>query len=285
MLKNLIKFLFKSSVLLSFIVSFSSFAQTPASNSDVIQDIEKSLLFDKSSREQINLYQAKKSKKSDITISADNSSEKGGKPVVEITVVNPKGENFNNREKEKLAYNAFLVGQYEVAIELYKQVLLLEPKNSYDKFSLAVVYQKIGQYRQAKTLYQELLKTNPENEEEIVGNLLSILIEESPKDAVYLLSRLTTQNPKSSYVIAQAAIAYDRIKNYDQAVSLFQRAISLDSENLGYKYNLAIIYDKTSDYEKALEFYSMVAKNYSEEDQSIPIDQVQRRIESIRSKL
>jgi tetratricopeptide (TPR) repeat protein len=289
MLKNFTKILFKNFALFLFFIAFqiplSSFAQSSVSNVDVIQEIEKSLLFDKESREKMDFFQKKKSGKSDIVINQAGSLGQDEKSAVEITIVDPKSENFNIREKEKLAYNATLIGQYEVAIELYKQVIALEPTNLYSKFSLAVVYQQIGQYRQAKSLYYELLKTNPANEEEIVGNLLSILVEESPKDAVYLLSRLTTENPKSAYILAQAAIAYDKVKNYDQAISLFQRAISLDEDNLGYKYNLAIIYDKTSDREKALELYSSVAKNYSGEDQSIPIDQVQKRIESIRSKL
>jgi tetratricopeptide (TPR) repeat protein len=85
--------------------------------------------------------------------------------------------------------------------------------------------------------------------------------------------------------LAQSAMAYEKIRDYDQAISLLQTAISNDSSNLNYKYNLAVIYDKTNDYEKALDLYSNVAKNYSEENHLIPIDQVRKRIESIRSKL
>jgi tetratricopeptide (TPR) repeat protein len=289
MSKKLIKFLLKNFSLLLFVVltqiSSPSFAQISASDIDIANEIEKSLLFDKSSRQQIDLYKKKSSKKSDITINYDDSANPEKKSKVEITVVDPKDGNFNIREKEKLAYNAALVGQYEVAIELYKQVLKLDPKNTYNKFSLAVVYQKVGQYTQAKNIYRTLLKTSPANEEEIVGNLLSIMIEESPKDAIYLLSRLAVQNPKSAYIFAQAGTAYDKIKNYDQAVIMFEKAIALDASNLEYKYNLAIVYDKAADYEKALELYSVVAKDYSNEDQTISIDQVNKRIQSIKSKI
>lgn len=287
MCKNFLK-IFSKFFLLIALQTFpqQSFSEDYVSTSDIVKEIEKTLLFDADSRSKIDFYQQKKSdKKSDFTIKTNNSAAEEAKPPVEILVVDPKSDNFDVREKEKLAYNAVLINQYEVAIELYKQVLLAEPDNEYAKFSLAVIYQKIGQFRQAKTLYHQLLKNSPDNQSEIVGNLLAILVEESPKDAVYLLSRLTTQNPKSSNILAQAAVAYDKIKNYDQAISMLQRAIAIDSENIDYKYNLAVIYDKTAQYEKALEAYSEVEKNYSGSNQSIPLEQVQKRIESIKNKI
>lgn len=256
-----------------------------ASSEDVVTEIEKSLLFDKASRQQIEVYKKKKSsKKSGLTIVAGESQDAEANSEIEIVVVDPQSENFGLREKEKLAYNAAMIGQYEVAVELYKQVAAAEPDNLYSKFSLAVVYQKLGQIRQAKTLYRDLLKRNPENQDEIIGNLLAILIEESPKDAAYLLSRLTVQNPDSAYILAQAAIAYEKNKNYSQASALLERAINLDPKNLGYKYNLAVIYDKSEQNEKAVALYADVAENHYA-DSGVSIEQVQQRLQSLRSQI
>lgn len=272
-------------LLLVQISSNSAFSADYASNYDVIKEIEKTLLFDKDSREKINVYKKKSStKKSNFTISAGEKTEAAANQSIEIVVVDPKSQNFDLREKEKLAYNSALIGQYEVAIELYKTVIAAEPENNYSKFSLAVVYQKLGQFRQAKTIYRDLLKNNPNNQDEIIGNLLSILIEESPQDATYLLSRLTAQNPNSAYIIAQAALAYDKNKNYPKAISLLERAISIDNENALYKYNLAVIYDKTHQNEKAINLYSSIAQSYSVQNNAIPVEQVQKRLESLRSQ-
>lgn len=257
-----------------------------ASTNAIVKEIEKSLIFDKDSRQKIDFYQQQNSKKKSVfTIKegGDNMAQKSAE--VDIYVENPKAQNFDIRQKEKLAYNASLIGQYEVAIELYKNVLAAEPDNNYAKFSLAIIYQKIGQFRQSKTLYNELLKANVDNQDEVIGNLLAILTDESPRDAIYLLSRLSAQNPKSPSIMAHSAIAYDKVKNYDQAILFFKRALELDPDNIDYKYNLAVIYDKTENYEKALDFYLNVAKNYSENNQSVSLDQVQKRIDSIRNKL
>ena len=290
MLKNFVRFLSKSFIIPSILfctvillqtLTNQSFAKGFKTNNDIIKDIEKTLLFDKESREKINVYKKNRSiRKADYSIG--NKPEEAEKNEnIQIVIVDSKSGNFDIRKKERLAYNSALVGQYEVSIALYKEVLRLEPNNKYSKFALAVVYQKIGQFHQAKELYQDLLKGELANQEEVIGNLLAILIEESPKDSLYLLSRLTTQNPRSGYILAQAAIVYDKMKNTDQAITLLIRAIEIEPDNIAYKYNLAIMYDKTSQTAKALSVYSDVARDYLPEDNMIAIDQVRNRIKAI----
>lgn len=247
----------------------------------VVKEIERTLLFSKSERQQLDFYKTKESgkkngSKSDNVSSSDYGSE------LNIVVFDPKNSDSSLRDKEKMAYNYALIGQYEAAIELYKQVIKAEPNNLYAQFSLAVIYQKMNQGRQAKTLYYNLLKSDAENKDEIVGNLLAILVEESPKDAIYILSRLTAENPKSSYILAQAAIAYDKSKNYEQAIDLLKRAVAYDPDRVDYKYNLAVIYDKTSDYRNATSLYSEVLKKDDGSNQSIPFDQIKKRIEFLK---
>lgn len=290
------KFNFTNLVFLIFL-SFQTFYQKALgdsyiSSTDVIKEIEKTLLFDKESRQKINFYkkdQSVKETKSDYVLQAgDNQNDEFGRSEskgIKIVVVDSKLENLDLREKEKLAYNAVLISQYEVAVELYKQIIAREPNNNYSKFALAVVYQRMGQLSQAKKLYRNLLQNNPSNREEIVGNLLAIIIEESPRDALYLLSRLTTQSPKSSYILAQASIVYDRLKDYENASLLLERAISLDPNNVAYKYNLAIIYDKLERTNRALELYSEVVRQYDDESQVVSIEQVRQRIKTIQDNL
>jgi tetratricopeptide (TPR) repeat protein len=297
--KNLKKILAKNSLSLSFalllfINSKPSHCEEFVSTNEIVKQIEKSLIFDKESKQKIDVYKSRDSNKvSDISIEAGKSSvltinESNLNSGIEIVVVDNKKENFDLKEKEKLAYNSAMIGQYEVSIQIFKQILKEQPTNTYAKFSLATVYQKIGQSRQAKDLYHQLLKSDYENKEEVLSNLFAILVEESPRDSIYLLTRLSVQNPDSSTILAHTALAYDKIKNYDKAISFFSKAISLDDSNISYKFNLAIIYDKAEKLEKALELYSEVAKSYFNNNNlntAIPIEIVQKRIETIRNKL
>ncbi len=259
---------------------------------EIAKEIEKSLLFDQESYQRMNFYKKPNFRKTEFEIISggkkekltENKEEKTKKAVAEVIIYEPKEEESILREQEKFAYNASLIGQYEVSIELYKKILQKEPKNNQVKFALAVSYQNIKQFRQAKTIYYQLLKENLENNQEIIGNLLSILIEENPHDAVYIISRLTVQNPKSAQIIAQAAIAFEKLSDYQNSINFLKKAIAIDSEKIDYQYNLAIIYDKSNDYENAINLYSQVInklKNNSDND-NFSIEQIKKRIEFLK---
>lgn len=289
---NNIKKYFLLSLLLFLVFNKSSLATKSnyQITNDIIKEIESSLLFDNESRNKLDVYNTDYTvKKADYTINSGNNynSSEAQKGLIDIVLVDENSQNFDVRKKEKLAYNSALVGQYEVAIELFKQVLKKEPKNQYSRFSLAVIYQQLGELEKAKILYSSLLKEDPKNREEIIGNLLAILIEENPKNASYLLSRLAIQSPKSSYILAQSAIVYDKLKKYDESIKLLKRAIEIDPKNIGYKYNLAISYDKNSQHEEALKNYLEVVKDYNREESVgfISIEEVQNRINAIKGAL
>jgi tetratricopeptide (TPR) repeat protein len=279
-------FLTKLIIACVFIFNFSqpSFgADDAVSTSEAVDQIQKTLLF--SNKEEA---EKKSAQRKAITIDRSDKEEKA--LDIEILITDPKN-NSAIEQKQKLAYNSASAGQYEVAVELYKQILKSDPKNHYAKFALASSYHMLGQYKQAKTLYYQLLKNDWDDEKtqnELIGNLISVIVEESPNDAVYILAKLSSENPSSAYIMAGAAMAYDKINQPDQAILLLKRAINIDPQQVKYKFNLAIIYDKTQDYQNALNYYQDVVKNYisSEDiDNSIPITQVKQRIEFIKNKI
>ncbi len=262
--------------------SISFAAEDPVSTAEAVDQIQKTLLFSNKDAAQ------KKSTERKSSLTIDRSDRSSAKPEINIMVSDP-GKNNQNDEKQKLAYNAASAGQYEVAVELYKQTIKSDPKNNYAKFALASCYHMLGQYKQAKTIYYQLLKDEwpEETRSELIGNLISVIVEESPNDAVYLLAKLSNENPESAYILAGAAMAYDKINKSDQAILLLKRAINIAPKEVKYKLNLAIIYDKIGDYQNALNYYQDVLKNYvsSEDlDNSIPIIQVKQRIEFIKAQ-
>ena len=259
--------------------------QDTVSTSEAVDQIQKTLLFsDKDAARKKSVE-----RKSALVI---DRSDKFHKSEIDILINDPSSKtNQQTEQKQKLAYNASIAGQYEVAIELYKQILKSDPKNHYASFSLAACYHKLGQYKQAKTLYYQLLKyewTDEQTKDELIGNLIAVIVEESPNDAVYLLEKLSNQNPSSAYILAGAAMAYDKINKPDQAILLLKRAININPKEIKYQFNLAIIYDKITDYQNALHYYQDVIKNYVSADNldnSVPLVQVRQRIEFIKNKI
>lgn len=153
-----------------------------------------------------------------------------------------------------LAYEAVKFKEYEIAVKLCKEILQLNKKDNFTKLSLATSYHMLGQYMQAKPLYIELLPVFP-NSEQLVSNLLSIIIQESPYEAIYLLPSLAAKYNESATIQAQTSIAFSTVERYEDAIKYIQKAINLDEDNVEYKYNLAVLYDLTKKYEQAYALY------------------------------
>ena len=267
----------------------SARAQIVFSNSDISREIEKNLLFDKSTQEKFDVYNNEYGENlvdkptMGEAPTKDEEEKKYTPEEMSIVLVDKVKIDKDIREKEKLAYNSVLVGQYEIAIEIYKEILQKEPKNLYAKYSLAVVYQRLNQFKQAKNIYYELLRGDAENKDEVINNIIAILIEESPREAIYLLNRLTIQNPQKHFLFASMALAYEKISDYELAIKNYTKALQLDYTNVNYRYNLGVLYDQNKEYEKALEMYANVVKNNDNYSNSeIAIDSVKRRIEKIK---
>lgn len=194
--------------------------------------------------------------------------------------------NLSKTTQEKTAYGAYVNGQYEVAIKIYKELITKNPFDNYPKYCLALTYQKLKQYRDAKEIYFKLLTRSPTNKEDIVANLVAILSEESPKDAIYHLTKLANQNPDSGYFLAQKALVLEKIGNHEMAIREMKRATLLEPRRSDYQFNLAVIYDRHEKYEEALEAYYNVLREYKSNENwgyNIPINQVISRIDVVRT--
>jgi len=244
-------------ILFSFLIK-QSFAQNFISTSDAINEIERALSTPKGSevlnRKSQNIIDRRK------VINETNNQDQTTSQI-DIKVIKRRDDQAN-RLKEKLAYNATISGQYEVAAELYKQILQTENNNNYVKFALAINYHKLKQYQQAKEIYYELLGNEIDNKDEVISNFLEILVEESPKDAKYVLARLSAQSPNSDYILARSALTYNKINQKDEAIILLKRAIAINPKNADYQLNLAIILDKNNESLEALKYYKKVLRHY-----------------------
>lgn len=285
-LKRVIFALFSITLLLFFVKQ--SFAEDLISTSDAISQIEKVLSSPKGSMitKKKSTFQIDRATKED---EEGQKSKKGKKKSSKIEVkVTKKKENSANRLKEKMAYNAVISSQYEAAAEFYKQILATEPENNYAKFGLGLSYHKLKQYKQAKQIYYDLLTSDIENKDEVISNFLEILIEESPMDARYVLSKLSTENPNTDYILARSALGYNKIGQNDEAIILLKRAVALNPSNMEYQFNLAVILDTNNESSEALSYYKTVLNNYiqsGDSEQKIDLDAVRKRIATIEENL
>jgi Flp pilus assembly protein TadD len=155
------------------------------------------------------------------------------------------------------AYLAIQNNDHEAAIVYYKKILEKDAEDNFAKLSLATTYHTIGQYKQAKPLYLELVDVFPQSEQ-LVSNLLSIMIQESPHEAVYLIPGIAERHQDSAIIQAQMGVAFANVEKYPEAIKYMQKALSISPYDLDFKYNLALFYDLNKNYKEAKTLYNEI---------------------------
>jgi tetratricopeptide (TPR) repeat protein len=176
------------------------------------------------------------------------------------------------------AYVAVQSGDYEAGVVYYKKALEKDEGDNFTKLSLATTYHAMGQYKQAKPLYLELVDVFPQSEQ-IVSNLLSIMIQESPYEAVYLIPSIAERHQDSAIIQAQMGVAFASVEKYLEAIKYTQKALAIDPYNVDFKYNLALFYDLNKNYKEAKKLYNEVlTDNISDK---VKVNNIKKRLSKI----
>ena len=270
--------------MLTFIVPNIIYGTEQGSALNIAEQVEKNLIYSKeiirNPEDDIIINRGKWDKQ--MLEEADNISQD---KKIEVKAQKVKEDKRLTALKQK-AYDAINIGQYEIAVKLYKQVLEKDRKDTYAILGLATAYQYLGDYLQAKPLFLDIIDKFPDDQQ-IMANLLNIMIQESPYEAVYLISNIADKNTNSHLFQAQASLAYTKIKNYDKAIDYIEKALSLDNNNVEYKYNLAVLYDLTGNLTQAKNLYTDVLDYYASNNNiiyNLPVGEVKRRVELLSLK-
>lgn len=179
------------------------------------------------------------------------------------------------------AYASLLAGNTEGALNLYLDVLKDDPGNSFALFGLASTLQRIGWLAEARATYEELLAIEPNNRGAL-ANMMTLISQESPDQALSNLQRLYEINPGFSPIPAQMAVLFAERGNYQEAIRFLKLASDLSPENVMYVYNLAIIYDRLGDVVEARKRYEQVLAAAEVRDVSVPLDAVRQRVSYLK---
>lgn len=234
------------------------------SSIDLINEIEKNIISrEKNSNVTDRKIEIKKGEwtTKDVIEINDSKNTEISKTGAKFKITTKENNNTKKVEElKKIAYKAYKNREYEIAIKYYKAILKIDPKDNLSKLSLATSYHALKQYRQAKPIYVELMQIYPDNEN-IVSNLISIIVNESPYEAVYLVPSISEKYENSAAIQAQTSMSFAKVKNYKEAIKYIKKALYLDRNNVEYLYNMGVLYDLSGDYAKALSIYRDVAAN------------------------
>ena len=179
--------------------------------------------------------------------------------------------------------------QYDDAMQHYQKALSLNPLDAGIRLNIALTYQLQGRQEEASMEYRRVKEADLELAERVSSlfgarpstevppstsvqpdRLKRIAAESAYNEgASYLdlgslekamesFERALSLNPELAHASNAMGVIQTRRRNYDDAIELFRKAVSLAEDNTGFRWNLVVVYHLQGRRTEALEEYNRV---------------------------
>lgn len=166
------------------------------------------------------------------------------------------------------------------AIEYYKQALILAPTNSDIAYYIAALYadkedmgnaniyaQKSLALNKTNKQAQELVKNISENlTAQNLDNAIALFDQEKYTESLNLINQVLASDTKNAYALYYRGMIYDTQKKYNQAITDYKKAISVNPDLLIVNYLIGVDYDMQEQYKNAMSYYKAFTATYTEDD-------------------
>ena len=179
--------------------------------------------------------------------------------------------------------------QYKEAIPFIKLALPEEKKNMYRprfQFVLGQLYQLQGDRKQAKSAYEKVIKLQPSNEMDFNARLRIAELNDSPKEAIKLLSKMAKLDKNKDLldqIYGAIGSVYLAQKDTTKALEYYTKAIESSTQNGLDKAHILVIagdiYYELRDYIKASPCYKEATQILSADSEQYA--RIQRRSETL----
>ena len=157
------------------------------------------------------------------------------------------------------AYAALVRGNHGAARDAYAAVAAREPDNLAALAGRAAALHKLQRLDEARAAYEQVLARQPDHREALT-NMIALIGDSAPRDAIHRLEALQAQAPDFSPVPAQLGMLHARLGDVDRAAAALRRAIALSPDNALYHYNLAVVSDRAGRRAEAAQAYEQVLR-------------------------
>lgn len=186
------------------------------------------------------------------------------------------------------AYGALTQGHLDEARSAYQRVLQTQPEDRDALLGLAYIAQVQGRSDEARDLYRRVLRQEPDNTTANAG-LLALLANSglSNTHASGLARDLSERHPRSAAAYATLGDLMVREGRLADAQQAYFKAVALEAGNARYAYNLAVALDRLHKSGQALSYYerAITLSTKTATPDPIPQDIIRQRIEQLRTAL
>jgi tetratricopeptide (TPR) repeat protein len=177
------------------------------------------------------------------------------------------------------AYAAYRIGDNELALARYGQVLDVDPTNRNALLARAAIRIQDGQIKSAIKDYQALLLANP-TDSQAMSSLLAVA-DYSPRETESQLKLMIRADPQSPYLNFALANVYGAQRRWQEAQRHYFTALQNNPDDPNYAYNLAVSLEHISQPSSAITYYQRALDNVTNGLATFNRDIVKQRLEML----
>jgi len=139
-------------------------------------------------------------------------------------------------------------GNYQEALELFKQIFTEEPHNDNALYHLGLCYYAFERYEEAQEAFLACLEINPRNVDALVDLGESYFAQEDAARALKTFKKAQDLDPESARALISLARVQEFLGQDLEAVENFEAAMELAEPGEAPSYDLALVYAKVGRY-------------------------------------
>jgi tetratricopeptide (TPR) repeat protein len=142
------------------------------------------------------------------------------------------------------------------AIQMYKQVIRVNPDHRDALFNLSSAYIQLAAYSDAYPLLKRLETSDHRNPDILVNLAITEIGLGRPAEAIHLLDSAANQCEEPQFTIYfHRAAALSRLGKLEEARICYKKAEKLNTSHNNLIFNLAVLSDKLQRYDDAIHYY------------------------------
>ena len=171
------------------------------------------------------------------------------------------------------------------AIQMYKQVIRVNPDHRDALFNLSSAYIQLAAYSDAYPLLKQLEVSDNRNPDILVNLAIAEIGLGRPAEAIHLLDSAANQCEEPQFgIYFHRAAALSQLGKLDEARISYKKAEKLNTGHNNLIFNLAVLSDKLQRYDDAIQYYG----KFLQQNNTLPIHDkknIEARIRSLHAYL
>jgi tetratricopeptide (TPR) repeat protein len=152
------------------------------------------------------------------------------------------------------------LNQYQKAIEIWEQYLLHDNKNITVLTRIADAYRKVRDFRKSKAIYLRVLEMEMDNPYALIGLGHLHYDFKEYRDALHYWQRMVDAQGDmvDIRVLTSIGNCYRKLKQFDQGVPYFEKALAKEPDNFYALFGLADCFRGTGEPQRSLDYWNRI---------------------------